>query len=84
MLDDDLDILVRCIHWKGNTIYPEGRPYYHIPPGSNMTLGGNRPIYFLNQTYVDERHRLVRKMIRQDEAKYGPSYNATGKIIPKS
>jgi hypothetical protein len=83
--DDDLDLLVRCVHGLGNDEVsvtngttkppPSLEKYYHILPESNdRTIGGNRPIYFLNTTYVQQRHRHVTEMIRRDELKYGPSY----------
>jgi hypothetical protein len=53
-----------------------------VPPGSDgdngngnrFSLGGNRPIYFQNTTYVVERHALVQQLIRDDEAKFGSLY----------
>mmetsp|Transcript_56957 Transcript_56957/g.138757 ORF Transcript_56957/g.138757 Transcript_56957/m.138757 type:complete len:582 (-) Transcript_56957:722-2467(-) len=80
MLDEDIDILVRCAYGMPNDFDPKERVEYLVPPSRNVTLGGNRPIYFLNTTYVEERHRLIQDMVRQDEAKYGPSYNSSGRI----
>lgn len=39
-----------------------------------VPFGGNRPIYFRNTTYVQERNKLVSKLIEEDEAKYGSYY----------
>ena len=39
-----------------------------------FSLGGNRPIFFQNRTYVLERHALVQKLIRDDEQRFGSLY----------
>mmetsp|Transcript_16285 Transcript_16285/g.33539 ORF Transcript_16285/g.33539 Transcript_16285/m.33539 type:complete len:571 (-) Transcript_16285:70-1782(-) len=39
-----------------------------------FTLGGNRPIFFLNRTYVEERHALIQQLIRNDEKQHGSNY----------
>jgi hypothetical protein len=70
---------VRCTNSYGNDVNPAGYPYYEH--GGDDTLeswwrnfGGNRPIYFVNDTYVQERHVLVQKIVKDDEAKYGSWY----------
>ena len=39
-----------------------------------FSLNGNRPIFFLNRTYVEERHALIQELIRDDEKQHGSNY----------
>jgi len=83
----DVNLMVRCARGLGNNIKvrEEGDPnnvnYYEnntvLPEGSDsiFSFGGNRPIFFVNRTYVEERHALVQRMIAADEAKHGTIYN---------
>ena len=69
----DLDILVRCIKGIGNEAnsgeyYLEGRK-----------VKGPKPIFFLNETYSEERHKFVKEMVRRDEQKYGSAFKSKGK-----
>lgn len=85
--DGDINMMVRCARDLGNDIKirddkdPNLYEYYLnntvLPEGINtiFSLGGNRPIYFSNRTYVLERHALLQKMILDDEAKYGTIYD---------
>eukprot|EP00533_Pseudo-nitzschia_delicatissima_P000741 CAMPEP_0116113724 /NCGR_PEP_ID=MMETSP0327-20121206/19653_1 /TAXON_ID=44447 /ORGANISM="Pseudo-nitzschia delicatissima, Strain B596" /LENGTH=552 /DNA_ID=CAMNT_0003607085 /DNA_START=91 /DNA_END=1749 /DNA_ORIENTATION=+ len=82
----DVNMMVRCARGLGNQIKvkqkddPNIVEYYennNVLPESDeniFSLGGNRPIYFVNRTYVQERHDLVQQMIAADEAKYGTIY----------
>ena len=88
-LDTDTDLMVRCVHGHGNKYAwrwrDEGQYYENntlLPEGEDemFSLGGNRPIFFLNRTYIVERHALVKQMIRDDEAKYGTVYTNKEKL----
>lgn len=84
----DVNMMVRCARGLGNQIKvkekddPNEVEYYennHLLPESSddhsmFSLGGNRPIYFVNRTYVQERHAQVQQMIAADEATYGTIY----------
>jgi len=66
----DLDMLVRCVRDLGNKNIPKGFHYH-----TNIhEFGGNRPIYFQNQTYIQERHALIKQLILDDEKTYGSLY----------
>lgn len=71
----DLDILVRCIKGIGN----EGNSDKYYLEGRKVK--GPKPIFFLNETYSEERHKLVQEMVRRDEQKYGSAYKSKGKQI---
>jgi len=87
----DVNLLVRCARGLGNDIKPDdtwekkGDPNTHdyfldntlLPEGSEemFTIGGNKPIYFKNRTYVEERHALLQQMIMEDEEEYGTIYS---------
>jgi hypothetical protein len=78
-IQEDLDLIVRCTNGYGNDVNPKGYPYYEH--GENLeswwkTFAGTRPIYFMNDTYVQERHVLVQNMVKKDEAKYGSWYES--------
>ena len=78
----DLDLSVRCVKGIDN----EANPYnwmarYHL---DGRNIEGPRPIYFLNVTYAEERHKLLHKMILDDEAKHGTSYDSSGNWIVNS
>ena len=72
-IEGDLDLTVRCARGIDGDDTKEA---FHL----NATeLKGTRPIFFLNKTYLEERHNLVLKMVREDEAKYGSMYDSNGK-----
>ena len=83
-IGEDIDIAVRCVRGIGNVEATEEmqnpRPYYEnntlLPEGEKelFSLKGNRPIFFKDRTYVEQRHALVQEMVRADEAKYGTIY----------
>ena len=78
----ELDMSVRCA--KGYDF--EANPYdwaYDYYPEGRRTMGP-RPIFFLNRTYLEERHKLMLEIVRIDEAKYGSSYDTNGKWIENS
>lgn len=76
-IEFDLDVMVRCARDLGNDINPNGRPYHEHKGGLETfwkEFGGNRPVYFMNETYAHERHAKVQQMVAKDEAKYGSRY----------
>jgi hypothetical protein len=76
----DLDISVRCAKELDGEVNGEDTPFH--PHGK--TTKGPRPIFFLNKTYSEGRHKLLRKMVREDELKYGTSYDSSAKSIENS
>ena len=75
---EDIGMQVRCALGLGNKGFEDNTEYYENNTlvadggqGSTFSIGGNRPIYFQNRTYVEERHALVIEMIKADEEKYG-------------
>jgi hypothetical protein len=75
----DLDIFVRCTRGIDNKANPHdwSEPFYE----RGRNINGPRPIFFLNRTYTEERHNLVQKMLAEDEAQYGSSYDADGRWV---
>ena len=74
----DLDIFVRCARGINNEANPFNWSEHYYEQG--WSIKGPRPIFFLNTTYTHERHKLVQKMLVDDEAKYGSSYDAAGAL----
>jgi Glycosyltransferase family 17 len=72
----DLYLLVRCIRELGNDdkVKDDWAKYYE----QGKRMQGNRPIFFLNTTYISQRHELVNDMIRRDEAEFGTNYDKDG------
>ena len=71
-VSDDLDLTVRCA--RGIDNFESKVPYYL----NGKEIKGPRPIFFLNTTYLDDRHNLMLKLVREDEAKYGSRYDSNG------
>jgi hypothetical protein len=72
----DLDIFVCCTRGIDNKANPSdwSQPYYE----QRWNIEGPRPIFFLNKTYTDERYKLMQKVLSEDEAEFGSSYDAAG------
>jgi len=83
-INEDLDVFVRCVHRMGtnrdaikhhNDKYI--RDYYYL---KEEAIQGPRPIYFkTNKTYTDLRHRMMSKLLFEDEEQYGFSYDNNGR-----
>uniref|UniRef100_A0A7S1YF03 Glycosyl transferase 64 domain-containing protein n=1 Tax=Grammatophora oceanica TaxID=210454 RepID=A0A7S1YF03_9STRA len=71
-IEQDLDVVVRCSHGYPNDINPEGRLRYEE---GFEKYKGSKPIYFANSTYRKERHTDLIRMMAEDEAKWGKTYN---------
>ena len=72
LITEDLDIMVRCIRGIGNEGIESFQQYYE----EGRKVKGPRPIFFLNATYLEERHKLVKVMVRRDEEKFGSKYDS--------
>ncbi|KAI2502662.1 hypothetical protein MHU86_11787 [Fragilaria crotonensis] len=79
-ITDDLDITVRCAKGIFDKVDDISRSFYPLGRANK----GPRPIFFLNKTYSQERHKLLQKMVRQDEQTYGASYDSKRTSIDKS
>lgn len=75
----DNDVFVRCARSLGNTANPNDWANEYYLDGK--ITKGPRPIFFLNETYCDERHELIKRMVGEDEALYGSGYDADGKWV---
>jgi hypothetical protein len=75
-ITEDLDMMVRCARNLGNKVKvgDSGDYYFSEELGRIPELGGNRPIFFVNETYTIERHAMLQKMVAEDEEKFGTSY----------
>jgi hypothetical protein len=76
---EDLDVMVRCIRGIGNEGIESDEHYYE----EGKTIKGPRPIFFLNETYLEERHKLIQEMVRQDEKKFGSRYDSKASALKK-
>jgi hypothetical protein len=72
----DLDILVRCTRGINNKANPHD--WSESMYEQRWNIEGPRPIFFLNRTYIEERHELIQKILAEDEVEYGSSYDADG------
>jgi hypothetical protein len=75
----DLDITVRCAKGIDDKVDDFSRSFYPL----GRTTKGPKPIFFLNKTYTEDRHKLLQKMVREDEETYGTSYDSEGTSIEK-
>ncbi|KAL3920047.1 MAG: hypothetical protein SGILL_003454 [Bacillariaceae sp.] len=78
-IQEDLDLLVRCARGISNAANPDGYPYYEHNDDIDTfwkNLGGTRPLYFQNETYIHERHAMLQSIVASDERKYGTRYPA--------
>jgi hypothetical protein len=77
-IQEDLDLLVRCARDLSNDIKPNGSRFYEHNDGDVdafwKNFGGPKPLYFRNVTYIRERHAALRRMVAEDERKYGSRY----------
>lgn len=71
----DLDVMVRCVRGLPQSVNPEGRKRFEMPYDRTT---GPKPIFFLNETYRQQRHELVQQQVIEDEAKYGSKYQSIG------
>ena len=72
------DMVIRCVKGLPNEANVDVDALQrHLP--TFMELNGNKPIFFLNETYRNERHELVKAMIAEEEKIYGEFYNAVNK-----
>lgn len=74
LIHRDVDIAVHCAKGLNKDANPYNWFGHYYPNGRDMK--GTRPIYFLNVTCSEERHRLLQSMVLEDEAKYGSSYGS--------
>ena len=65
----------RSHYFEENKLLPETAT--EGPQQGWGSMSGNRPIYFVNRTYVVERHAHVKKIVSADEAKYGTKFQKT-------
>jgi hypothetical protein len=70
------DMVIRCVKGLPNEANVNGLKR-HLP--TFVELNGNKPIFFLNETYRKERHELVKAMIAEEEMMYGEFYKAFNK-----
>jgi hypothetical protein len=77
-IEKDLDLMVKCVRNLPNNISTNHHSYFEHTDADVgafwKNFGGPRPLYFRNETYVRERHSAVRRMVAEDESKYGSRY----------
>ena len=78
-LGPDIDTLVRCAKKLPNSAHPYktdiGKCTFE---GGFDGTGGNKPIFFLNETYRRERHALLTRIVLEDENRFGSEYSTNG------
>lgn len=73
-------------HLQNNLVLPGAKQPDAIANHKNthgntmFTLGGNRPIFFQNRTYVEQRHALITQLILDDEKQHGSFYREQGAV----
>jgi hypothetical protein len=76
-LDGDLDVVVRCV--KKLPIQEGREPDTRgVFSGGYDGTAGNKPIFFLNETYRRLRHELTSRLVVEDEIIYGSDYDKNG------
>ena len=80
----DLDTAVRCAKGLDNDANPYDWTTKHRYHLEGRDMKGSRPIYFLNVTRSEERHKLLQAMVLDDEEKFGSSYDSNGTWIENS
>jgi len=80
----DLQAGPAVLYFENNRLLPEDFKRLRGEEQAWGTLGGNRPIFFSNRTYVVHRHNLVKDMVIADEEKFGRFFTEKDKyMIPK-
>jgi hypothetical protein len=79
-LGADIDVVVRCARNLPNSLRP-AIPLKHIFEGGFSGTRGNKPIFFLNETYRRERHATLVKIVAQDEKVFGSEYTEDGRWV---
>ena len=69
--------MVRCVKGIPEPKHSEYEVRSFFSQGFSGT-GGNKPIFFLNETYRRYRHELLTRMVLEDEVIYGSDYNKDG------
>ena len=77
-IGEDVDLTVRCLKGIKNT---ETTLYAYFEAGRDTP--GPKPIFFLNTTYLDERHKKVQAMFDEDSQKYGTNYDSDNRWVDK-
>lgn len=75
--NSDMDVMVRCARGLPNSANPRNDVVAYYEQGLKKTKGP-KPIFFQDAQYRRERHELVVKIVSDDEAKYGSSYDKDG------
>lgn len=78
-VEHDLGIIVRCVKDLPHRANPEGRKRFEMRNAYEVAKGP-KPIYFLNETYREHRHELVKQLLVEDEAIYGSKYGVDEKV----
>lgn len=73
---DDLDLMVRCVKDLPSTAIPVSKGIKY--KGGLDSYTGTKPIFFLNETYLLQRHAQVNLMIEESERLYGSKYTGGG------
>jgi hypothetical protein len=76
-LDGDLDVVVRCVR-KLPVQEGRGSDTRGVFSGGYIGTVGNKPIFFLNETYRRLRHELTSRLVMEDEIIYGSDYDKNG------
>lgn len=70
-INNDLDVLVRCIHGLPNVAFPKAEPLLEKPFHKTK---GPTPIFFRNEAYRQARHEHVQTIVWEDEKRFGSKY----------
>ena len=77
----EFDLIIRCVKDLPNDVKTDkSRAGMDRIMGTFAELNGNKPIFFLNETYRKERHELVKAMIQDEEKIFGEFYKLNSTI----
>jgi hypothetical protein len=68
------DMIIRCAKGLPNEVKADKVNGLDRYTQSFLELKGNKPIFFLNETYRKEQHEMVKVMISEEEKLYGEYY----------
>lgn len=70
----EFDLIIRCVKDLPNDVKTDKKEGMDRIMGTFAELSGNKPIFFLNDTYRKERHELIKAMIHDEEKIFGEFY----------
>ena len=77
----EFDLIIRCVKDLPNDVKTDKKKGMDRIMGTFAELNGNKPIFFLNDSYRKERHELIKAMIHDEEKIFGEFYKVNNTRI---